>query len=108
MMNVNNLINNLPFVMQNSYGAAIAVVAANVLITEVAIRISILGCKIFDSYLDFSKDVVVVVWVLTTISASIVGMNIALNKLLKFPFNPWVTAGLCTLTAVSYAAIRIK
>jgi hypothetical protein len=106
MMDINNLINKLPYAMQNTYGAIATVVATNVLIVELSGRIARLVSDIFHKRWNLSENAMGAV-VITVMAGTMIGTNVALNKLLKFPFNLWVTAGLSSLTFISYAAVRV-
>lgn len=106
MMDVNNLINKLPYAVQNAYGAIATVVAANVIIAELAGRIARSVCDTFHKRWNLSGKTLATVMV-TVMFASVAGMNFALNKLLKFPFDLRITVGLSSLTALTYTIIRV-
>lgn len=97
---INGLINNLPYV-----GAAATIATANVLFAELADRIArFVELQIFGNWpIPFMVPPTPIVATRIIVNIlSVCAMNIALNKLLTFPFNPWVTAGLSVFTAVIY------
>ncbi len=104
---INQVINNLPYVVQNSYGAAATLIGANIVFAETALRITMLMDNFFDKQLkslpDWAKNGVEI----TVMASTIAGLNVALNQLLKMPFNPWVTAGISSVTAMGYLVARL-
>ena len=100
---INSLTNNLPYVMQSSYGAVATIVTANIFFAKLADRIArFVELQIFgNNPIPFMVPPASVVFSRTTIYVLSAGaMNIALNKLLEFPLNPWVATGLSALVII--------
>lgn len=102
----------LEIVRKDGRVAAATFVVANILIFEIALRVTSLVDKLivylFGPQENWGQKATYAnsFFVLTLLSSLIVGANVALYKSLKTPLTPLVTAAISTATVASYLLFR--